>query len=145
MTLSCVWISILTIIQSCVCCVSVCLSTYMCLCKHVCVYVSVYVCVGVCACVPVCVGVCACVRVCVCVCVCVSVCVCQYSTVYVVSWEVPGRNSSRVTRTMANTTLEYKVTGLTSLTTYTLEVAASTEAGVGTVTSSTISSGVPPG
>ncbi|XP_031422173.1 protein sidekick-1 isoform X2 [Clupea harengus] len=63
---------------------------------------------------------------------------------YVVSWEVPGRNSSRVTRTMANTTLEYKVTGLTSLTTYTLEVAASTEAGVGTVTSSTISSGVPP-
>ncbi|XP_062388932.1 protein sidekick-1 isoform X4 [Sardina pilchardus] len=63
---------------------------------------------------------------------------------YLISWEVPGRNSTRVTRTMSNTTLEYKVLGLTSLTTYTLEVAAITEAGVGTVTSSTISSGVPP-
>ncbi|KAI1884631.1 hypothetical protein AGOR_G00228370 [Albula goreensis] len=63
---------------------------------------------------------------------------------YLVSWEVHGKNSSRVTRTLANTTLEYKVTGLTSLTTYTLEVAAMTEAGMGTVTSSTISSGVPP-
>ena len=46
---------------------------------------------------------------------------------------------------MPNSTLEYKVTGLTSLTTYTLEVAAITGAGIGTVTSSTISSGVPPG
>lgn len=61
------------------------------------------------------------------------------------SWEVQGKNQSRVARTLANTTLDYKVTGLTSLTTYTLEVAAMTEAGVGTVTSSTISSGVPPG
>ncbi|XP_064171799.1 protein sidekick-1 [Anguilla rostrata] len=65
-------------------------------------------------------------------------------TGYLVSWEVPGKNSSRVSRTLANTTLEYKVTGLTSLTTYTLEVAAMTEAGTGAVTSSTISSGVPP-
>ncbi|KAJ8344909.1 hypothetical protein SKAU_G00291020 [Synaphobranchus kaupii] len=63
---------------------------------------------------------------------------------YLVSWEVQGNDSSRVLRTLANTTLEYKVTGLTSLTTYTLEVAAITEAGTGTVTSSTISSGVPP-
>ncbi|XP_041942102.1 protein sidekick-1 isoform X2 [Alosa sapidissima] len=63
---------------------------------------------------------------------------------YLISWEVAGRNWTRVTQTMSNTTLEYKVTGLTSLTTYTLEVAANTEAGVGTVTSSTISSGVPP-
>lgn len=64
---------------------------------------------------------------------------------YLVSWEVQGNNQSRVARNLANTTLDYKVTGLTSLTTYTLEVAAMTEAGVGTVTSSTISSGVPPG
>ncbi|KAJ8253833.1 hypothetical protein COCON_G00204450 [Conger conger] len=63
---------------------------------------------------------------------------------YLVSWEVQGKNSSRVLRTLANTTREYKVTGLTSLTTYTLEVAAMTEAGTGTITSSTISSGVPP-
>uniref|UniRef100_A0A8C1UFC9 Sidekick cell adhesion molecule 1a n=1 Tax=Cyprinus carpio TaxID=7962 RepID=A0A8C1UFC9_CYPCA len=63
---------------------------------------------------------------------------------YLVSWEAQGKNQSRVARTLANTTLDYKVTGLTSLTTYTLEVAAMTEAGVGTVTSSTISSGVPP-
>uniref|UniRef100_A0A8C9R8X8 Sidekick cell adhesion molecule 1 n=1 Tax=Scleropages formosus TaxID=113540 RepID=A0A8C9R8X8_SCLFO len=65
-------------------------------------------------------------------------------TGYWVSWEVQGNASSRVSRTMSNTTLEYKVTGLTSLTTYTLEVAAITDAGMGTVTSSTISSGVPP-
>uniref|UniRef100_A0A673KGP5 Protein sidekick-1-like n=1 Tax=Sinocyclocheilus rhinocerous TaxID=307959 RepID=A0A673KGP5_9TELE len=63
---------------------------------------------------------------------------------YLVSWEAQGKNQSRVARTLANTTLDYKVTGLTSLTTYTLEVAAVTEAGVGTLTSSTISSGVPP-
>uniref|UniRef100_A0A8C1W7I8 Sidekick cell adhesion molecule 1a n=1 Tax=Cyprinus carpio TaxID=7962 RepID=A0A8C1W7I8_CYPCA len=65
-------------------------------------------------------------------------------TGYLVSWEVQGKNQSRVARTLTNSTLDYKVTGLTSLTTYTLEVAAMTEAGVGTVTSSTISSGVPP-
>ncbi|XP_076865315.1 protein sidekick-1 isoform X2 [Brachyhypopomus gauderio] len=65
-------------------------------------------------------------------------------TGYLLSWEVQGKNQSRVARTMPNTTLEYKVTGLTSLTTYTLEVAAITGAGVGMITSSTISSGVPP-
>uniref|UniRef100_A0AAY4C1U3 SDK1 protein n=1 Tax=Denticeps clupeoides TaxID=299321 RepID=A0AAY4C1U3_9TELE len=65
-------------------------------------------------------------------------------TGYLVSWEEQGVVTSRVTHTMPNTTLEYKVTGLTSLTTYTLEVAAQTEAGVGTFASSTISSGVPP-
>ncbi|XP_017558685.1 protein sidekick-1 isoform X3 [Pygocentrus nattereri] len=65
-------------------------------------------------------------------------------TGYLLSWEAQGKNQSRVARTMPNSTLEYKVTGLTSLTTYTLEVAAMTGAGIGTVTSSTISSGVPP-
>ncbi|XP_036422629.1 protein sidekick-1 isoform X2 [Colossoma macropomum] len=65
-------------------------------------------------------------------------------TGYLLSWEAQGKNQSRVARTMPNSTLEYKVTGLTSLTTYILEVAAMTGAGIGTVTSSTISSGVPP-
>uniref|UniRef100_A0A8B9KIH4 Sidekick cell adhesion molecule 1a n=1 Tax=Astyanax mexicanus TaxID=7994 RepID=A0A8B9KIH4_ASTMX len=65
-------------------------------------------------------------------------------TGYLLSWEAQGKNQSRVARTMPNSTLEYKVTGLTSLTTYTLEVAAMTGAGIGTVTSSAISSGVPP-
>ncbi|GAA6109143.1 protein sidekick-1 isoform X5 [Tachysurus ichikawai] len=65
-------------------------------------------------------------------------------TGYLLSWEAQGQKESRVERTMSNTTLEYKVTGLTSLTTYTLEVAAMTGAGMGTLSSSTISSGVPP-
>ncbi|MGH0129283.1 UNVERIFIED_CONTAM: hypothetical protein FKN15_038666 [Acipenser sinensis] len=65
-------------------------------------------------------------------------------TGYHVTWEVYGRNATRVTRTLPNSTLEYKVTGLTSLTTYTIEVAAMTAAGMGVVTSSAISSGVPP-
>uniref|UniRef100_A0AAY5EKH3 Sidekick cell adhesion molecule 1a n=1 Tax=Electrophorus electricus TaxID=8005 RepID=A0AAY5EKH3_ELEEL len=65
-------------------------------------------------------------------------------TGYLLSWEAQGKNQSRVAQTMPNTTLEYKVTGLTSLTTYTLEVAAITAAGIGMITSSTISSGVPP-
>ncbi|XP_062868629.1 protein sidekick-1 isoform X2 [Trichomycterus rosablanca] len=65
-------------------------------------------------------------------------------TGYFVSWEAQGQKESRVERTMPNSTLEYKVTGLTSLTTYTLEVAAMTGAGVGMLSSSTISSGVPP-
>lgn len=64
---------------------------------------------------------------------------------YLLSWEAQGQKESRVKRTMSNSTLEYKVTGLTSLTTYTLEVAAMTGAGMGTLSSSTISSGVPPG
>ncbi|XP_043945033.1 protein sidekick-1 [Protopterus annectens] len=65
-------------------------------------------------------------------------------TGYQVCWEIYNKSESRVTQLLPNTTLEYKVTGLTSLTTYTIEVAAMTAAGVGTMTSSTISSGVPP-
>nr|XP_034986870.1 protein sidekick-1 isoform X3 [Zootoca vivipara] len=65
-------------------------------------------------------------------------------TGYQISWEVYSRNESRLARTLANTTLEYKITGLSSLTTYTIEVAAETSKGTGMVTSSTISSGVPP-
>nr|XP_006112957.1 protein sidekick-1 isoform X1 [Pelodiscus sinensis]XP_006112958.1 protein sidekick-1 isoform X1 [Pelodiscus sinensis]XP_025034766.1 protein sidekick-1 isoform X1 [Pelodiscus sinensis]XP_025034772.1 protein sidekick-1 isoform X1 [Pelodiscus sinensis]XP_025034774.1 protein sidekick-1 isoform X1 [Pelodiscus sinensis]XP_025034776.1 protein sidekick-1 isoform X1 [Pelodiscus sinensis] len=65
-------------------------------------------------------------------------------TGYQISWEVYNRNESRLARTLANTTLEYKITGLSSLTTYTIEVAAITAKGTGVVTSSTISSGVPP-
>uniref|UniRef100_A0ACB8FKW0 Protein sidekick-1 n=1 Tax=Sphaerodactylus townsendi TaxID=933632 RepID=A0ACB8FKW0_9SAUR len=63
---------------------------------------------------------------------------------YQISWEVYGRNASRLARALTNTTLEYKITGLSSLTTYTIEVAAMTAKGTGAVTSSTISSGVPP-
>uniref|UniRef100_A0A8D2IZ62 Sidekick cell adhesion molecule 1 n=1 Tax=Varanus komodoensis TaxID=61221 RepID=A0A8D2IZ62_VARKO len=65
-------------------------------------------------------------------------------TGYQISWEVYSRNESRLAHTLANTTLEYKITGLSSLTTYTIEVAAMTAKGTGLVTSSTISSGVPP-
>uniref|UniRef100_A0A8C3GUX8 Sidekick cell adhesion molecule 1 n=1 Tax=Corvus moneduloides TaxID=1196302 RepID=A0A8C3GUX8_CORMO len=65
-------------------------------------------------------------------------------TGYQISWEVYGRNESRLARTLSNSTLEYKITGLSSLTTYTIEVAAVTAQGSGWVTSSTISSGVPP-
>lgn len=64
---------------------------------------------------------------------------------YQISWEVYGRNESRLARSLPNSTLEYKITGLASLTTYTIEVAATTAQGSGWVTSSTISSGVPPG
>ncbi|KFO07379.1 Protein sidekick-1, partial [Balearica regulorum gibbericeps] len=63
---------------------------------------------------------------------------------YQISWEVYGRNESRRARTLPNTTPEYNNTGLSSLTTYTIEVAAVTAKGSGWVTSSTISSGVPP-
>ncbi|NXW78848.1 SDK1 protein, partial [Hirundo rustica] len=65
-------------------------------------------------------------------------------TGYQISWEVYGRNESRLARALSNSTLEYKITGLASLTTYTIEVAAVTAQGSGWVTSSTISSGVPP-
>ncbi|XP_027468741.2 protein sidekick-1 isoform X3 [Zalophus californianus] len=65
-------------------------------------------------------------------------------TGYQVSWEVYGRNSSRLTHTLSNTTHEYKIRGLSSLTTYTIDVAAVTAVGAGLATSSTISSGVPP-
>lgn len=65
-------------------------------------------------------------------------------TGYQISWEVYGRNDSRLTHTLNSTTHEYKIQGLSSLTTYTIDVAAMTAAGVGLTTSSTISSGVPP-
>lgn len=64
---------------------------------------------------------------------------------YQISWEVYGKNDSRLTHTLNSTTHEYKIKGLSSLTTYTIDVAALTAAGVGLATSSTISSGVPPG
>lgn len=70
---------------------------------------------------------------------------CFFPPGYLLSWEAQGQKESRVERTMSNSTLEYKVTGLTSLTTYTLEVAAINGAGTGMLSSSTISSGVPPG
>ncbi|KAK7162105.1 hypothetical protein R3I94_004680 [Phoxinus phoxinus] len=65
-------------------------------------------------------------------------------TGYVLCWEEDGRNETRVSQTLSNSTLAYKVTGLTSLSTYTLQVAAVTQAGTGTATSSTISTGLPP-
>ncbi|XP_067259435.1 protein sidekick-1 [Chanodichthys erythropterus] len=65
-------------------------------------------------------------------------------TGYVLCWEEAGQNETRVSQTLSNSTLAYKVTGLTSLTTYTLQVAAVTQAGTGTATSSTISTGLPP-
>nr|KAF6347352.1 sidekick cell adhesion molecule 1 [Pipistrellus kuhlii] len=65
-------------------------------------------------------------------------------TGYRISWEVYGRNESRLTDTLNSTTHEYKIQGLSSLTTYTIDVAALTAAGAGLPTSSTISSGVPP-
>nr|XP_027812023.1 protein sidekick-1 isoform X1 [Marmota flaviventris] len=65
-------------------------------------------------------------------------------TGYQISWEVYGKNDSRLTHTLNSTTHEYKIKGLSSLTTYTIDVAALTAAGVGLATSSTISSGVPP-
>ncbi|XP_006859935.1 PREDICTED: protein sidekick-1-like [Chrysochloris asiatica] len=65
-------------------------------------------------------------------------------TGYQISWEVYGKNDSRLTHTLNSTTHEYKITGLSSLTTYTIEVVAVTSVGAGLATSSTISSGVPP-
>ncbi|XP_048186046.1 protein sidekick-1 isoform X1 [Perognathus longimembris pacificus] len=65
-------------------------------------------------------------------------------TGYQISWEVYGKNDSRLTHTLNSTTHEYKIKGLSSLTTYTIDVAAVTAAGAGLATSSTISSGVPP-
>ncbi|XDV14672.1 hypothetical protein PO909_014885, partial [Leuciscus waleckii] len=50
-------------------------------------------------------------------------------TGYVLCWEEDGQNETRVSQTLSNSTLAYKVTGLTSLTTYTLQVAAVTQAG----------------
>uniref|UniRef100_A0A6Q2Y236 Sidekick cell adhesion molecule 1a n=1 Tax=Esox lucius TaxID=8010 RepID=A0A6Q2Y236_ESOLU len=67
-------------------------------------------------------------------------------TGYVIMWCVSGSevNVSCEERLLSNSTLHYKVTGLTSMTSYTLKVAAMTAAGRGVVTISTISSGVPP-
>uniref|UniRef100_A0A8C8RVJ0 Sidekick cell adhesion molecule 2 n=1 Tax=Pelusios castaneus TaxID=367368 RepID=A0A8C8RVJ0_9SAUR len=65
-------------------------------------------------------------------------------TGYRISWEEYNRTNTRVTHYLPNVTLEYRVTGLTALTTYTIEVAAMTSKGHGQLSSSTISSGVPP-
>ncbi|KAM9314722.1 protein sidekick-1 [Pholidichthys leucotaenia] len=65
-------------------------------------------------------------------------------TGFVLWWEVSSVESSREERSLSNSTLQYQVTGLTSTTVYTLQVAALTAAGRGVVTSSTISTGVPP-
>uniref|UniRef100_A0A4W3K1G6 Sidekick cell adhesion molecule 1 n=1 Tax=Callorhinchus milii TaxID=7868 RepID=A0A4W3K1G6_CALMI len=65
-------------------------------------------------------------------------------TGYQISWTVYNQNHSRLTRMLPNTTHEFKITGLASLTTYIIEVAALTSVGSGVVTSSSISSGVPP-
>ncbi|CAB1313297.1 unnamed protein product, partial [Coregonus sp. 'balchen'] len=66
-------------------------------------------------------------------------------TGYRISWEEFNRTNTRVTHYLPNVTLEYRVTGLTALTTYTIEVAGMTSKGQGQLSSSTISSGVPPG
>ncbi|XP_077482047.1 protein sidekick-2 isoform X1 [Stigmatopora argus] len=65
-------------------------------------------------------------------------------TGYRISWEEFNRTNTRVTHYLPSLTLEYRVTGLTALTTYTIEVAAMTSKGQGLLSSSTISSGVPP-
>ncbi|XP_057606118.1 protein sidekick-1 [Hippopotamus amphibius kiboko] len=65
-------------------------------------------------------------------------------TGYQVSWEVYGKSDSRLALTLNSSTHEYKIQGLSSLTTYTIDVAALTAVGAGLATSSTISSGVPP-
>uniref|UniRef100_A0A3Q1GEZ4 Sidekick cell adhesion molecule 1b n=1 Tax=Acanthochromis polyacanthus TaxID=80966 RepID=A0A3Q1GEZ4_9TELE len=65
-------------------------------------------------------------------------------TGYVLRWEVPTVESSHEERSLSNSTLQYQLTGLTSTTVYALQVAALTAAGQGVVTSSTISTGVPP-
>uniref|UniRef100_A0A3B1IV52 Sidekick cell adhesion molecule 2 n=1 Tax=Astyanax mexicanus TaxID=7994 RepID=A0A3B1IV52_ASTMX len=65
-------------------------------------------------------------------------------TGYRISWEEYNRTNTRVTHYLPNVTLDYRVTGLTALTTYTIEVAAMTSKGQGQLSSSTISSGVPP-
>ncbi|XP_017262335.1 protein sidekick-1 isoform X1 [Kryptolebias marmoratus] len=65
-------------------------------------------------------------------------------TGYMVWWEIPNVKSSREERSLSNSTLQCQLTGLTSTTVYTIQVAALTAAGQGVVTSSTISTGVPP-
>ncbi|XP_044155181.1 protein sidekick-2 isoform X1 [Bufo gargarizans] len=65
-------------------------------------------------------------------------------TGYKISLEEFNQTNTRVTHYLPNVTLEYRVTGLTALTTYTIQVAGMTSKGQGAVVSSTISSGVPP-
>uniref|UniRef100_A0A8C5E0T0 Protein sidekick-2-like n=1 Tax=Gouania willdenowi TaxID=441366 RepID=A0A8C5E0T0_GOUWI len=65
-------------------------------------------------------------------------------TGYRISWEEFNRTNTRVTHYLPSLTQEYKVTGLTALTTYTIQVAAMTSKGQGQLSASTISSGVPP-
>ncbi|XP_077474176.1 protein sidekick-2-like isoform X2 [Stigmatopora argus] len=65
-------------------------------------------------------------------------------TGYRISWEEFNRTNTRVTHYLPNLTQAYKVTGLTALTTYTIQVAAMTAKGQGLLSASTISSGVPP-
>uniref|UniRef100_A0A3P8S606 Sidekick cell adhesion molecule 2 n=1 Tax=Amphiprion percula TaxID=161767 RepID=A0A3P8S606_AMPPE len=67
-----------------------------------------------------------------------------HSSGYRISWEEFNRTNTRVTHYLPNLTQEYKVTGLTALTTYTIQVAAMTSKGQGQLSASTISSGVPP-
>lgn len=74
----------------------------------------------------------------------ILLCLCLLSG-YRISWEEFNRTNTRVTHYLPSVTLEYRVTGLTALTTYTIEVAAMTSKGQGLLSSSTISSGVPPG
>ncbi|CAL8330915.1 unnamed protein product [Lota lota] len=65
-------------------------------------------------------------------------------TGYVLWWEVSGVNSTRLERSLSNSTLQHQLTGLTSITSYTILVAACTVAGPGQTTASTVSTGVPP-
>uniref|UniRef100_A0A8C5B5A4 Fibronectin type-III domain-containing protein n=1 Tax=Gadus morhua TaxID=8049 RepID=A0A8C5B5A4_GADMO len=65
-------------------------------------------------------------------------------TGYRISWEEFNRTNTRVTHYLPNLTQDYRVTGLTALTTYTIQVAGMTTKGQGQLSSSTISSGVPP-
>uniref|UniRef100_A0A8C6MIQ1 Sidekick cell adhesion molecule 2 n=1 Tax=Nothobranchius furzeri TaxID=105023 RepID=A0A8C6MIQ1_NOTFU len=67
-----------------------------------------------------------------------------FLTGYRISWEEFNRTNTRVTHYLPNLTQEYRVTGLTALTTYTIQVAAMTSKGQGQLSASTISSGVPP-
>lgn len=97
--------------------------------------------------------VCALLHTCLCVYLCLLVSICAFINPacalhpagYMLWWEVPNVESSREERSLPNSTLQYQLTGLTSTTVYTIQVAALTAAGRGVVTSSTISTGVPPG
>lgn len=106
---------------------------------HLCEHISAYVCVHVHTCV------CACIHLSMSLCTPINPGSVLHRTGYMLWWEVSGVDSSREERSLSNSTLQYRLTSLTSTTTYTLQVAALTAAGQGAVTSSTISTGVPPG